>query len=91
MMDYDEYDELMMAAMAGNGCTECLATTHVASDCKANQWASDQFLTELRSLMDFPVEGVWRAAQDLWVALGEPPLPRKVITGLSNSGGWEND
>lgn len=29
----DSYEELMMAAMAGNGCTECLATTHTYRDC----------------------------------------------------------
>jgi hypothetical protein len=32
----DSYEELMYAAMAGNGCTECLATTHTARDCHYN-------------------------------------------------------
>lgn len=29
----DTYEEYMMAAMAGNGCTECLAQTHTADTC----------------------------------------------------------
>jgi hypothetical protein len=32
----DTYEEWMMAAMAGNGCTECLAQTHTADYCPEN-------------------------------------------------------
>lgn len=43
----DTYEELMMAAMAGNGCTSCLATTHTADNCPFDdpetyiKWAID--------------------------------------------------
>jgi hypothetical protein len=43
----DTYEEWMMAAMAGNGCTECLASTHTADTCPENdpevhiKWAID--------------------------------------------------
>ncbi len=33
MYEPDSYEELMMAAMAGNGCTSCLATTHTEDNC----------------------------------------------------------
>jgi len=34
----DTYEEYMMAALAGNGCTECLATTHTADNCPDVEW-----------------------------------------------------
>jgi hypothetical protein len=58
----DSYEELMMAAMAGNGCTECLATTHTADYCHEgrdpecwlwfNGWATVDEWGKLAGYMD---------------------------------------
>jgi hypothetical protein len=58
----DTYEEYMMAAMAGNGCTECLMSTHVASDCPENdpevriRWAIDDEIdgTEEGTMVTYP-------------------------------------
>jgi hypothetical protein len=58
----DTYEEWMMAAMAGNGCTECLMSTHTADQCPENdpevriKWAIDDEIdaTEEGTMVVFP-------------------------------------